>query len=82
MTLPTERNISIFGKNKSGNIEEFGEQLKSITSLAFILEVNMLKMQNNIILFDKTRYHKSIFTDEYDKKIGLKNNETKCKNIC
>ncbi len=58
-------------------IEKHTAKMKLMSFSVSILEVSSQTMQKQYSKLDKTRYHKTIFLDEYESKIGLKNNEIK-----
>ena len=55
-------------------IEEHGEQ-EIDNFFGFYFRSKYAENAEQYNMLDKTRYHKSIFADEYDAKVGLKNNE-------
>ncbi|MEX0778102.1 MAG: DUF262 domain-containing protein [Balneolales bacterium] len=56
-------------------IEEFGEQ-EIDEFFGFYFRSKYADNSEQYANLDKTRYHKTIFTDDYDEKICLKNNES------
>src|SRR4030067_1005797 len=68
-----EKYINIWEK-QIRKIEEYGEyEIDNFFGFYFRSKFAENAEQYNTL--DKTRYHKSVFTDEYAEKIGLKNNE-------
>jgi len=68
-----EKYIDIWEK-QIRKIEEYGEdEIDHFFGFYFRSKYAGNAEQYNTL--DKTRYHKSVFTDEYEAKIGLKNNE-------
>ncbi|MCK9363145.1 MAG: DUF262 domain-containing protein [Syntrophales bacterium] len=68
-----EKYIDIWEK-QIRKIEEYGEhEIDNFFGFYFRSKYAENAEQYNTL--DKTRYHKSVFTDEYEAKIGLKNNE-------
>lgn len=68
-----EKYIDIWEK-QIRKIEEYGEhEIDNFFGFYFRSKYAENAEQYNTL--DKTRYHKSVFTDEYEAKVGLKNNE-------